>query len=202
MQIGLVCNITGKIADFDNECKSYELDDTIVEKLDDTQAVEHQDALYKLSDKHIEKFKLEQNYRRALIGSIVVGVIGAILWAAITVATEYQIGYMAIAIGAGVGLSMRFLGKGIDQIFGITGAIVAVISCLLGNFFGIIGFVANLENLGYIETLGMFDYSQLIPIMSEAFSPIDLLFYGIAGFEGYKLAFRKFTEKELHQLEN
>lgn len=130
------------------------------------------------------------------------GTIGAILWGAITVTTGFQIGYMAIAIGAGVGLSMRFTGKGIDQTFAITGGVIALLSCLLGNFLSVIGFIANLESLGYLETLYLFDYNQLIPIMGETFSPIDLLFYGIAGYEGYKFSFRTFTEKELYDLEN
>ena len=70
----------------------------------------------------------------ALIAGVVVAIIGAIIWAAVTMATEYQIGYMALAVGAAVGLSIRFVGKGIDQVFGITGAILAILGCLLGNF--------------------------------------------------------------------
>lgn len=120
---------------------------------------------------------------------------------AITVATGYQIGFMAIAVGALVGLSIRFVGKGVDKIFGISGGIIAVLSCVLGNFFSIIGFIANTEGLGYFETLNVFNYSQLIPIMIETFSGIDLLFYGIAAYEGYKFSFRTFTEKDLYELE-
>jgi hypothetical protein len=47
---------------------------------------------------------------------------------------------------------MRFIGKGIDSIFGICGGIIAFLSCILGDFFSIIGFVANTENLGYFQT--------------------------------------------------
>lgn len=106
---------------------------------------------------------------------------------------------MAIAVGALVGLSIRFVGKGVDKIFGISGGIIAVLSCVLGNFFSIIGFIANTEGLGYFETLNVFNYSQLIPIMIETFSGIDLLFYGIAAYEGYKFSFRTFTEKDLYR---
>lgn len=126
-----------------------------------------------------------------------VGFIGALLWAAITVATGYQIGYMAIAIGAGVGISMRVFGKGMDQIFGISGAIIAIVSCLLGNYFSLVGSIANYENLGYFETFSLINLSEIIPMMKETFSGMDLFFYAIAGYEGYKFAFRAFTEKEL-----
>ena len=201
MQVGLLCNLTGEKADFENSCESFKLDHAVVEQIDNVDAVEHNDVMNKLSDKNIAKFKSEQNLTNAIIAGIAVGIVGALLWGAITVSTGYQIGYMAIAVGAGVGLSMRFEGKGIDQIFGLTGGLIAILSCLLGNFFSIIGYIADAEGLGYMETLGLFDYSQLIPILSETFSPIDLLFYGIAAFQGYKLAFRTFTEKELYELE-
>jgi len=201
MKVGLLCNLTGEMADFENECKSFKLDESVIEKIDDTEAVEHNDVLNKLSDKNLEKFKFEQELPKAILTGIIVGIIGALLWGTITVVTGYQIGYMAIAIGAAVGFSMRFVGKGIDQIFGISGGIIALLSCVLGNFFSIIGFIANAEGLGYFETLNLFDYSQLIPIMSETFSGMDLLFYGFVAYEGYKFSFRTFTEKDLYELE-
>lgn len=200
MNIGLVCNLTGRIADFESECTSFQRDETVVEEIEGAQPIPHSDVLGSLSERDLEKFRFEQNYSSALVAGLVVGVLGAILWGIITVATEYQIGYMAIAVGAGVGLSMRYLGKGIDLVFGITGGIIALVSCLLGNFFSIIGFLANSEGLGYLEALLLFDYTQLIPIMTEIFSPIDLLFYAIAAYQGYKLSFRTFTEEELSEL--
>ena len=201
MKVGLLCNLTGEMADFEDECKYFKLDEAVIEKIDNTKEVEHTNVLGKLSEKKLEKLKSEQKFLKAILTGIIVGIIGAILWGTITVITEFQIGYMALAIGAGVGFSMRFIGKGIDQVFGVSGGIIALLSCLLGNFFSIVGFVANLEGLGYFETLTLFDYSQLIPIMTETFSPMDLLFYAIAAYEGYKFSFRTFTEKDLYKLE-
>jgi len=201
MKVGLLCDLTGERADFEKECNSFNLDKSVIERIDDTEAVEHNTVMNKLSNKNIEKFKSEQDLPKALIAGVLVGIIGAILWGAITVVTGYQIGYMAIAIGAAVGFSMRFMGKGIDQVFGISGGAIALLSCVLGNFFTIIGFIANSEGLGYVETLMLFDYGQLIPLMSETFSAMDLLFYGFAAYEGYKFAFRTFTEKDLYELE-
>lgn len=202
MKIGLVCDLTSKIAGFNTECPSFELDKDVIEKIDDVEAVAPNELMEKLSERDIEKFRAEQNYPRALITGLTVGIIGAILWGAITVATNFQIGYMAIAIGAGVGLSMRYLGKGIDQVFGFTGGAIAILSCFLGNFFSIVGYAANSEGLGYVEVLNLIDYSQIIPLMTETFNPMDVLFYGLAAFEGYKFAFRAFTEKDLYDLEN
>tara|TARA_R110002050_G_scaffold39891_2_gene97864 strand:+ start:1994 stop:2653 length:660 start_codon:yes stop_codon:yes gene_type:complete len=197
LQVGLVCNLTGEKADFEDECKSFQLDDTVVEKSDNTETLLHSEIVANMSEENLVKFQSEQEFPKALTVGIIVGLLGAVLWGVVTVATGYQIGYMAVAIGAAVGYSMRITGKGIDQIFGISGGIIALVSCLLGNFFSIIGFIANEEGLGYFETLSLFDYSLLMPIMVETFSPMDLLFYGIAAFEGYKFSFRTFEENEL-----
>ena len=203
MQVGLVCSLTGEKANFESECPSFQLDESVViEKIDDVESVDHSVVLGKLSNENLAKFKSEQDYPKALIVGIIVGILGAALWGMITVITSFQIGYMAIAVGAGVGFSMRVVGKGIDPMFGITGGAIALFACVLGNFFSSMGFVANAVELSFFETLGVFDYSQLLTLMGETFSPIDLLFYGIAAYAGYRFSFRTFTEKDVHELGN
>ncbi len=141
-------------------------------------------------EQQLEQFRTEQNLPLGLLGGFGAAIIGALVWAAITVATEYQIGYMAIAVGFIVGFAVRMLGKGVDQIYGISGAILALFGCVLGNFFSIVGFVASSEGLGYFDTLSMIDYGMVPSIMMEAFSPLDILFYGLAIYQGYKISFR------------
>lgn len=202
MKVGLVCGLTGEKANFETECPTYEYDKSVAESKDNTEAIEPQEVIRTLSPQDLERFKSEQNFTKAAFTGIAVGIVGALLWGVITVITEYQIGLMAIAIGAAVGFSMRYTGNGIDQIFGITGGIISVLSCLLGNFLSVIGFIANAEGLGYVETLLLFDYSQLVSIMLETFSPMDILFYAFAAYEGYRFSFRSFTEKDLYKLDN
>ncbi len=148
-------------------------------------------------DQYIEQLRLDQNLPFGLISAFIASIAGASVWAVITVSTEYQIGYMAVAVGFLVGYVLRYTGKGIDKIFGISGAILALFGCLLGNLLSIIGFVANSEGLGYFETMSLIDYAVVPEIMMETFSPMDLLFYGIAIYEGYKFSFRKITEEEI-----
>jgi hypothetical protein len=188
----IVCKITDEKANFVNECKDFTIDTSMTNQfIENTVSFDE----LALSEKELLKLKEEQNLKNGLAGSILVGLLGSVIWAAITVATNYQIGYMAIAIGAGVGYTMRYLGKGIDQIFGISGAIIAVLSCLLGNFFSLVGFYAQGEGVGIFETLNTIDYSLVPGVMSETFSMMDLFFYGIAGYEGYKFAFRNLANE-------
>jgi hypothetical protein len=144
-----------------------------------------------------ERLRLEQNLPMGFAGGVIAALLGAIVWAVVTVTTGYQIGYMAVGIGLLVGFSVRFLGKGMDQIFGIMGAVLALAGCLIGNFFSIIGYVGQSEDVGYLQLLTEIDYGLVPDIMIEAFSPMDILFYGIAVYEGYKFSFRQLTENEL-----
>lgn len=151
-------------------------------------------------ESYLDTLRSEQNLLMGLVFGLAAAVAGAALWALITVAIDFQIGYMAIAIGFLVGYAVRVGGKGIDKKFAFSGAALALFSCLLGNVLSIIGYVAKTEGLGFFETLTMIDYSVLPGVMSETFSPIDLLFYGIAVYEGFKFSPRRITQEEL--LEN
>jgi hypothetical protein len=146
-----------------------------------------------------EKLRLDQNLISGLIAGIAAGLIGAVLWGVITVITEYQIGYMAVAIGAGVGFAVRYFGKGLDKIFGYSGAAIAILSCLLGNFFSLVGFIAHFTGTGYMETFFLLDYQAIPELMKKNFNPMDLFFYGLAAYEGYKFSFRVISEDELRQ---
>ena len=202
LKSGLICQLTGTIADFEKECSSYEKDEQAIKNIDDEVEMVNEEITSRISESTLEKLKSEQNLAAAIFAGIFIGVLAAFGWAAITVATELQIGLVAIAIGAAVGFGMRFFGKGIDQVFGISGGIIALVSCVLGNLFSILGFIAISEDLGFFETFINFDYSYSFELLKETTRPMDFVFYAIAAYEGYKFSFRKFTQKELYNLEH
>lgn len=197
---GLVCSLTSAKPNFQTTCETFHLDERmqaeLLENSDETTA----EIPPHISQQKYQALLQEQNLSLAITGGILVGLLGAVLWAAITVATGWQIGYMALAIGAGVGFSMRYLGKGIKQVFGITGAAIAVFSCVIGNFLSVLAFIADAEGLTYLDTLLYFDYSYTLELLAETAQFMDLVFYAIAGYEGYKFAFRQFTGSELASL--
>ena len=130
------------------------------------------------------------NLPLAIIAGIVAALIGAVLWAVITVSTGYEIGYMALGVGFLVGFAVR-LGNGAGTVFGSVGAILALVGCLLGNFFSIIGFFANAQHISVVSAFSAIDMTRIPTIMAAAFNPMDLLFYGIAVYEGYRFSQRK-----------
>ncbi|WP_124979822.1 hypothetical protein [Nonlabens xiamenensis] len=195
LQQGMICNLTDQKATFNNTCTDFIQDED--KRLSASHRVQTDITIDDLSPKLLEKFQQEQNLPVAVIFGFVAGILGAVLWAMITVATGWQIGYMAIAIGFMVGHAVRIGGKGIAPTFGFIGAGIAVLSCFIGNFFSVIAQIADYSSLGYFETLYMFDYGQFFPVMAETFGIIDLLFYGFAAFEGWKFAFRQVSQEDL-----
>lgn len=138
-----------------------------------------------------EQLLLEQRLPLAIITGVAAAIVSAVLWAVITVATEMQIGFMAIGVGLLVGYSIRFAGRGILMIFGIIGAICALFGCVLGNYLSQIGFLGNKLQISYFEALKLVPMEIIPDIMIESFSPMDLLFYGFAVWEGFKFSFRE-----------
>ena len=113
-------------------------------------------------------------------------IVGAIAWAIVTVSTKYQIGFMAVAIGAFVGFALR-IGNG-GKAFGILGAFLALFGCVLGNYFSMIAFAASQENVGFFTMLNNADPTKVLDLMWDDFLSASVLFYAIAVYEGYRFS--------------
>lgn len=197
---GLVCSLTNEKATFETECADFKLDERVPESVTIKNHDERvQDVISYLPDSLANELRQEQNFGAGTVVASIVGLIGAMVWGFVTVKTGYEIGYMSLAIGAGVGVAMRFVGKGFEQKFGITAAIIAFFSVLFGKFFSVIGFIANYEGLDFFFTLSNFNYAFFPQVMIDTFGILDVVFYLIAIAEGYKFAFRKITEEEIKQ---
>ena len=55
----------------------------------------------------MQTFAEEQNLLMGTVGGLLAALLGAGIWAGVTVATEYQIGWMAVGIGFLVGLTRK-----------------------------------------------------------------------------------------------
>lgn len=138
----------------------------------------------------IAKIRAEQNFPLAVAAGLATALAGAVLWAVVTVVTKMELGLMAVAIGYLVGQGIRATGKGIDQKFAILGAACALLGCVVGNFLSVIAFFAQLKHFSFFAVLGSFDFGLYQRLMTISFQPMDLLFYGIAIYEGYRFSLR------------
>ena len=146
------------------------------------------------------ELKAQENIFLAIFAGITSALVGAAIWAAVTVITGYQIGWMAVGVGFLVGFAVKILGKGMSTPFGIVGAVCALFGCAVGNFLTIVAYIGESEAVGYFEVLSTLDYAIVPDLMATTFSPMDILFYGLAIYEGYKFSFRQISEEELQKI--
>ncbi|WP_339879175.1 hypothetical protein [uncultured Algoriphagus sp.] len=189
---GIVCGLTDKAADFVDTCDLYQEDDIKKREQQESELVtlSTEELLTTLPLEITNHLRQHQSFGFAVLGGMLVAIFSAIIWAIISVTFHYQIAWMAIGVGLLVGYSIRFFGAGVDKKFGYLGAGIAVFACLLGNLLTEVGFYADEQSITYLEVLGYLTPLISIQIIMESFVPIDLLFLGLAGYEGYKFSFR------------
>jgi hypothetical protein len=148
----------------------------------------------------LNRMRDEQNLPAGAAAGLVAALVGAAVWAAATYVTHYKIGWIAVGVGFLVGYAVRLAGKGIDTTFGIVGAGLAFLGCALGNLLAVCALIAKQENISLLVILSNLDLVTAGRILLETFQFMDLLFYAIAIYEGYKFSFRRLTEQELATL--
>jgi hypothetical protein len=148
----------------------------------------------------LERLRSEHNLGAGIAAGLAAAAGGAAAWALVTVFTHFQIGWMAVGVGFLVGYAVRTFGKGIERSFGFVGAGCALLGCLAGNLLAACGMAAQGGDLGFFGILSGLNLDTIGRIMSVTFQPMDLLFYGIAVYQGFKLSVRRPSMEELTRL--
>lgn len=148
----------------------------------------------------MEELRSHQNLIGGAIAGFVASCIGAALWAGVTITTGMQSGFFAVGIGFFVGFAVRTVGKGLEPVFGYLGGGLALMGCLAGNLFAMIGLIAQSKGLPFLDVLTAMDLEAVMNLMVANFSLIVLLIYVFAVYEGYRLSFRQLTERDADEL--
>ena len=148
----------------------------------------------------------KQRFIPAIIAGVIAAGLCAILWGIISAVTGYQIGYMALGVGFVVGISIQMFGKGNTSIYGIFGAGLSLIACVIGNLISACAIFANSPEVseeGFSTVFLLFtcfiNPLMALEVLQETFTPIDLLFYGLALTIGYKTSFTSDSENDSNQ---
>ena len=139
----------------------------------------------------------EQNLANACLAGSAAAVAAALVWAGIGLATGYEVRFMAIAVGFLVGFSVRLAGKGISATFGAVGVATTLLGCGLGNLLTVTVIISGEQGLTVVRVLSELDYELALELLMAFYQPIDSLYYTVALFQGYNLAFRRLSEAEL-----
>ena len=128
------------------------------------------------------------------LGSIAGALLGAIAWGAITATTHFQIGYMAVGVGFLAGYGMRVLGGGRDRADGVIAGIVAFLGCVLGNLLTEVIDFAPHDNahrsIAELTLLLLFNPKLAWFMLTQNFNFMDVLFYALAVYAGYRTALK------------
>lgn len=125
---------------------------------------------------------------RGALAGVVAAAVGAAAWAAITAVTGIQIGFMALGVGALIGWAIRYIGKGSGIAFQVTGGLLAGLGCVLGNLLAACTLLADQVQVSVLRVLQTLDPQLALDLMASTFAPVDLLFYGLGVWEGWKLS--------------
>lgn len=148
----------------------------------------------------MQQIRDNQNIALGALAGAAAAVTGAVVWAAITAVTNYQIGWMAIGVGLLVAFAVRFMGRGVDTAFGVVGAVFSLLGCLAGNLLTLVIVIADQQGMTYLDVLSRLTPDITLELIQATFHPMDALFYGLALYVGYRYAFRTVSDTELSRL--
>lgn len=131
----------------------------------------------------------------AILGGTIAAIIGGIIWGWIVILTDYEIGYMAVGIGALCGYAVLLFSKGKR---GIPLQITAVLTSLLGLVIGKYYFFYHFLKIGLTEELGKqiadsvsFFSSEVVSFFSEnlglVFDGLDILWIVLAFVAAWRI---------------
>jgi hypothetical protein len=125
---------------------------------------------------------------KAIVIGILAMILGAGLWAVVTVVTEREFSLVAIGVGALVGLAMysaRPTSTGIAAV----AALLAVIGCAFGEFLAIPAYVAHKDGIAFSKLINLeLNHPKLY------FDSLDgktYLFWAIGAVAAFSMVFRR-----------
>lgn len=121
----------------------------------------------------------------SLFAGLAAAIVAAIVWAGLTAATSFQIGYMSVGVGFLVAFAVRLSGHSRDKRFAYLSAALSLVGCMLGNYLAAI-VVAAQHDHGDIVAMALGNLDRFFPILGDTFSAMDLLFYALGAYFGFK----------------
>ncbi len=138
----------------------------------------------------------EQNFVNGLAAGVVASIAGAIAWGAISIATGYMIGWVAIGLGVLVGYGMQVFGKGLTAKYSAVAAVLAVVGCLGGNFAAAVMFEVKNYGVPVGDVLSTLTMRDIVAFYTETLEIMDLVFWALAVGAAWQFAPRNLTDEE------
>jgi hypothetical protein len=150
-----------------------------------------------LLQRRLQELRDNQNLGLAFVGGLAGAAVGAVLWGVVTAMVRVQIGWMAVGVGFLTGWGVRRLGRGIDRSFGVLGAALSLLGCVAGNLLAVCILVSQSQKIPLQTILDRMTPGIAADLLSATFSVMDLLFYGLALYEGFQFSIHRPTPADL-----
>ena len=142
-----------------------------------------------------EKLLAEQNIWGAAIFGAAAMVLAAVAYGLIG-AGGFTYSFVAVGIGVSVGLTMQYLGRGIDARFPVLASVYTVGGCLLGNMFTIVIYIARAEQASPFRILRVTPPNELLEWAGSGVQLISLFFWMFAVVAAVFFVKRPLTREE------
>ena len=142
------------------------------------------------------KLLSEENFSAAALAGAVAALVAVLAYGLAVAYADYAYGFAAAGIGVIVGLSMRFVGRGLSPKFGVLAAAYTIAGCVLGKGFAAVMRVAASRGISPLEVAKDDGLRELAVMSTRGFSLVDLVYWFVAVFCAVFLAKRPLTRAE------
>ncbi len=147
---------------------------------------------------YIDLRRTNQHLPMAVLAGSIGAFLGALAWLGLTAFTSFQVGWMAIAIGVGIGGIVRVAGKGIDRDFGLIAAILALVGSGAGTLLSACWMLAvQSEQTAFMDLLFSLTPGLIGQLYAGMLSPMNMAYYGAAAIAAYWLGIRRIRREEM-----
>ena len=128
------------------------------------------------------------DYQRAILGAVLGGAVGVLIWWGFTVVTKVSFGLVAVVIGIAVGKGILYMTGGRRaRNLQIISVIVAVVGFVYASYLVNRTFILQAyADQGITLPLAP-DLPTLYAVVHAGFTVIDLVFLGIVGYQAWKI---------------
>lgn len=125
---------------------------------------------------------------KAVAIGILAMIIGAAVWAVITVVTEHEFSLVAIGVGALIGL-MMYAARPTSTGIAVVAALLTVVGCALGEFLALAAYVSRKEHVDFGRVLNAeFEHFD---VFVKSLDGKTYLFWAIGAIAAFSMVFRR-----------
>ncbi|MEU6175208.1 hypothetical protein ABZ832_25305 [Streptantibioticus parmotrematis] len=131
-----------------------------------------------------------ERFGLGLLAGLGAAVVAIVFYAAVLRFTNHEVGYVAIVVGLVVGAAMGKVGGGRSAALPVMAAVISLLAVWLGQLVGMAWTINHMDGIPFTNVL-FTHFNDLVKAWKDSFvSPMDVLFFGIAGAEGFVIARR------------